>query len=238
MARLLECAHLESGYDQLQILRDVGLSVDAGERVVILGANGAGKTTLLKTLVGIMPTWSGTIAIHGEPVEKLSADARIRRKLAYISEIGIISDLSIEDNLRIGGYHLNREAMRNNLERTFDQFPILRERRRAAGGSLSGGQRKMLAVARGLMSEPDLVIMDEPSAGLSPMLVSEVLEIIKKVEEHGMAFLIAEQNVKFLDVAHRVYVIDFGQIIFSGSVQELQQNDTIRQAYFGVQALI
>lgn len=237
MSHLLAGSNISTGYDQLQILWDVSLHVDDGERVVILGANGAGKSTLLKTLVGLMPAWRGSIELTGEPVQHRSTDYRMRRNLAYVSDVGIIADLSVEDNLRIGGYHLSRSQVQDKMGLMFERFPILKERRREAGGSLSGGQRKMLAVARGLMSDPKLVLMDEPSAGLSPLLVNEVIEIIQSVEEEKIAFLIAEQNIKFLDIAHRVYVIDFGKVIFSGTVQELQQNDAIRRAYFGVESL-
>lgn len=237
MASLLACSNLNAGYDQLQILWDMSLTVEPTERVVILGANGAGKTTLLKTLVGLIPAWSGDIALNGESVGHLSTDARVRKSMAYISDVGIVADLSVEDNLRIGGYHRPRAEVQRKMDSMFERFPILRERRREAGGSLSGGQRKMLAVARGLMSDPKLLIMDEPSAGLSPLLVHEILELIKSVEEQNIAFLIAEQNVKFLDIADRVYVIDFGKVIFSGTVEELQENDAIRRAYFGVEAI-
>jgi branched-chain amino acid transport system ATP-binding protein len=234
---VLTCTDLSAGYDQLKILWDVSLNVEHGERVVILGANGAGKTTLLKTLVGLIGAWSGSITLNGEEVRHLSTDARMRRSVAYISDVGIIADLSVEDNLRVGGYHLRREAVQRKMDAMFERFPILRERRREAGGSLSGGQRKMLAVARGLMSDPTLLIMDEPSAGLSPLLVQEILELIQGLHGQDMAFLIAEQNVKFLDIADHVYVIDFGKVAFSGSVEELQHNDAVRRAYFGVEAI-
>lgn len=234
---ILTCSNLTAGYDQLQILWDISLSVDPGERVVVLGANGAGKTTLLKTLVGLITAWNGIITLNGDEVNHLSTDARMRRRVAYISDLGIIPDLSVEDNLRIGGFHRSGADVRRTMEVMYERFPILRDRRREMGTSLSGGQRKMLAVARGLMSDPQLLIMDEPSAGLSPLLVQEILEIIKSLDGQGMAFLIAEQNVKFLDIADRVYVIDFGRVIFTGSVEELRQDDTIRRAYFGVEAI-
>lgn len=237
MAQLLNAAGVCTGYDQLQILMDVSLAINPGERVVILGANGAGKTTLLKTLIGLLPIWSGTIEIEGESVQHRSTDYRVRRGVAYISDLGIIADLSVEDNLRVGGYHLKGTELKQKMDLMFERFPILRERRRNPGASLSGGQRKMLAVARGLMSDPRLVIMDEPSAGLSPLLVNEVLDIIQSVQEQHIAFLVAEQNVKFLDVADRVYVIDFGRVAFSGTVDELQKNDAVRRAYFGLEAI-
>lgn len=237
MDQLLTVENLDTGYDQLQILWDVHLDVAAGERVVILGANGSGKTTLLKALLGLLPAWRGTIAFDGRSVEKLRTDGRVRRGMAYMSEVGVIADLSVEDNLRIGGHFASGEALRGKMEAMFKEFPILKERRREAAASLSGGQRKMLAAARALMGDPQLLIMDEPSAGLSPLLVTEIVNLVKSLQGRQMAFLIAEQNIKFLEVATRVYVLDSGRMIFNGTVAELEQNDAIRRAYFGVDAV-
>ncbi len=237
MDALLRAKGMNTGYDQLQILWDAALDVKAGERVVVLGSNGAGKTTLLKSLIGILPLWSGTIEFDGHSVDRLRTDGRVRRGMAYMSEVGIIADLSVEDNLRIGGYFSSRDALKSKMEAMFKEFPILRERRMEAAASLSGGQRKMLAAARALMGDPKLLMMDEPSAGLSPLLVTEILRLVKNLEGRNMAFLIAEQNIKFLEVATRVYVLDSGRIIFSGTVDELQTNDAIRRAYFGVDAV-
>lgn len=237
MESWLSVSNLDTGYDQLQILFDVSLSVASGERVVMLGSNGAGKTTLLKSMVGLQPMWRGNVELMGRPVGHLSTDARIRRGIAYVSDVGIVADLSVEDNLRIGGYHLSRTELLAKMRLMYDRFPILRERRNEAGGSLSGGQRKMLAVARGLMSDPKVMIMDEPSAGLSPRLVMEVIDLIRSLQGHDMSFLIAEQNVKFLEIATRVYVVDFGRVVFEGTVAELQENDAIRRAYFGMDAI-
>lgn len=237
MSTLLDVNGLNAGYDQLQILWDLHVQVEAGERVVILGSNGAGKTTLLKSLVGLLPIWSGSIRFAGEAIERLRTDGRVRRGMAYMSEVGIIADLSVEDNLRIGGYFASGSALRAKMEAMYNQFPILRERRLEPAESLSGGQRKMLAAARALMGEPKLLIMDEPSAGLSPLLVTEILNLVKGLDGRNMAFLIAEQNIKFLELATRVYVLDSGRIIFNGTVAELEKNDAIRRAYFGVDAV-
>ena len=234
MSELLKVAGLCTGYGQMQILWDVALDIQAGERVVILGANGSGKTTLLKALVGLLPTWQGTIEFAGESMNKLRTDARIRKGVSYLSEVGVVGSLSIEDNLRLGGYHLPRNQVALRMEQMLEAFPELNPRRKESAGSLSGGQRKMVAVARALMSGPKLVVMDEPSAGLSPLFVNEVVEIVKKFESEQMAFMIAEQNIKFLDVADRVFVLDSGRILFSGTVAQLQEDDTIRKAYFGI----
>lgn len=225
---------LRVGYDELQILQDVHLVVGSGEHIVLLGANGAGKTTLLKTLVGVLPTWQGEIEFTGERIETMRTDARMRRGISYISELGIVPNLSIEDNLRLGGYYLTKQETRERMEAMYAKFPVLKARPKALGGSLSGGQRKMLAVAKALMSRPKLVIMDEPSAGLSPLLVSEVIDLLRSFQEEELALLIAEQNVKFLELADRVYVLDNGTIRFSGTVAEMNDNTAVHQAYFGL----
>jgi len=234
MSELLKVAGLCTGYGQMQILWDVALDIQAGERVVILGANGSGKTTLLKALVGLLPTWRGSIEFAGENMYKLRTDARIRKGVSYLSEVGVVGSLSIEDNLRLGGYHLPRNQVGPRMEQMLEAFPELKPRRKESAGSLGGGQRKMVAVARALMSSPKLVVMDEPSAGLSPLFVKEVVAIVKKFESEKMAFMIAEQNIKFLDIADRVFVLDSGRIVFSGTVAQLQEDDTIRKAYFGI----
>ncbi len=234
MNELLNIANLSTGYGKLQILWDVSLDVKEGERVVILGTNGSGKTTLLKSIVGLLPSWTGDITFHGTRMNGLRTDNRVRKGISYLSEIGIVPTLSIEDNLRLGAYHQPHAKVNSQMERMLNEFPELKGRRRETAGSLSGGQRKMVAVARALMSEPKLVIMDEPSAGLSPLFVSEVIDIIKKFATSNIAFMIAEQNVKFLEIANRAFVLDSGRILFSGSVDELKENDAIRQAYFGI----
>lgn len=202
--------------------------------MVILGANGSGKTTLLKTVIGLLPAWTGSVEFLGETIRDLRTDARIRRGISYLSEVGVVSSLSTEDNLRLGGYHLRRREVNPRIEQMLDAFPELKPRRKEAAGSLSGGQRKMVAVARALMSSPRLVVMDEPSAGLSPLFVTEVVDIVKSFASEHMAFMIAEQNIKFLDIADRVFVLDSGRVLFAGAVEELQENDAIRKAYFGI----
>ena len=231
---LLDVSDIQTGYGDLQILWNVSMNVQCGERVVVLGANGAGKTTLLKALVGLLPIWEGTIHLNGESVATMRIDKRISRGVSYLSEVGVVAGLSIEENLRIGGYHLAASAVRSQIAAMYEFFPDLRVRRREAAASLSGGQRKMLAVAKALMSRPQLVIMDEPSAGLSPLFVSEVISMVNRFHDDGISFLIAEQNVKFLEIADRVYVLDSGRTIFAGTVAELHGNDALERAYFGV----
>ncbi len=227
---------LASGYGNVQVLWGVDLSVAQEERVVLLGTNGAGKTTLLKTLVGLLPTSAGQVEFEGERVEHLRTHQRIRRGMALMSETGILASLSVEENLLLGGYVLGRKATRLRLEPIYALFPELKPRRRVLAGGLSGGQRKMLAFGKALMSDPRLVIMDEPSTGLSPRYVSEMISMLHAIqEEHKMAMLVAEQNVKFLEVARRVYILEGGKIRFDGTVDQLQHNDTLRRAYFGLE---
>ncbi len=236
MDTLLEATAINTGYGQLQVLWDNEIIVGKSERVVLLGANGAGKTTLLKAIMGLIPLWSGSIVFDGDHLEKKRTDERFQSGVSYMSEMGVIAGLTVEENLLIGGYYLNKQAQKQQLEKMYEQFPDLKQKRKNAGGSLSGGQRKMLGVAKALMSQPKLLVMDEPSAGLSPLFVKEVIDfLIKSTEESNLSLLIAEQNVKFLEIADRVYVLDGGRITFSGTVLELVANDAVKRAYFGLE---
>ncbi len=234
MSELLSVNKLSTGYDDMQILWDIDLSVNQGECVLVLGSNGAGKTTLLKTLVGLVRAWSGQVEFVNQSLTTLPVDQRIRAGMGYLSEIGTVPSLSIEDNLRLGGFYLSKTERNQRMNEMYSNFPVLRDKRKDLSDSLSGGQRKMLSAAKALMSNPKLLIMDEPSAGLSPLLVTEVIDILKSFHKHGLSLLIAEQNVKFLDIAERVYVLDSGRIGFVGTVEELKADDAIRKAYFGV----
>lgn len=235
-ATLLTVEGVESGYGDLQVLSDIHLEVAAGERIVMLGPNGAGKTTLLKTIVGLLPCWRGEIRWEGQRIDHRAVEARIQHGLAFVSEGGVIPDLSVEENLRIGAYFLPRARMAGHMATVYEKFPVLKEKRRQLGRSLSGGQRKLLAVAKALMSQPKLIVMDEPSAGLSPLFVSEVIAMLQRFhEEEHLGLLIAEQNVKFLDLADRVHVLDGGRLQPSRTVEELHADDAIRHAYFGLQ---
>ena len=234
-SRPLEARGLRSGYGRVQILWGVDLHVEPGESVVLLGANGAGKTTLLKALHGLLPAWDGEIRLRGEDVTHLRTSERVRRGMVYMSELGVFPDLSIEENLRVGAQFLDRATIARRSEMLYGIFPILAERRRAPASSLSGGQRKMLGIAKALAGDPKLLLMDEPSAGLSPLFVQEVIRVLARCRaEQSLALLIAEQNVKFLELADRVYTLEGGRIRFGGSVAELQANDELRRAYFGL----
>ncbi len=233
-APLLAAAGLEAGYGRVQVLWGVDLDVRERETVVLLGANGAGKTTLLKALLGLVRAWAGTVRFAGEDVTHLRADRRVRRGVVYMSETSGFPGLTVEENLRIGAHFLPRAEARSRAEGLYATFPALAQRRRALASSLSGGQRKMLGIAKALAGRPRLLVMDEPSAGLSPLLVREVLRVLGEFRRQGLSLLVAEQNVAFLELADRVYTVDAGRIGFTGTVAAMRENDAVRRAYFGL----
>lgn len=233
-ASLLVARNIESGYGRVQVLWGAGLDVRQGESVVLLGANGAGKTTLLKVLLGLLPAWSGQVSLAGTDVTRMRTDRRVRGGIAYMSELGVFPGLSIDENIRIGGRLSDRSTVKSRIEQLYAIFPDLAHRRSALAGSLSGGQRKMAGIAKALAANPRLLVMDEPSAGLSPLFVSEVLSILLRFRTDGLSLLIAEQNVAFLDLADRVFTMEHGRIGFEGSVAALHADDALNRAYFGV----
>jgi branched-chain amino acid transport system ATP-binding protein len=231
---LLEVAGLAAGYRRLQVLWDVDLVIHEHESVVLLGANGAGKTTLLKAIMSVVEVWAGRIDFAGEDITRLRTDQRVRRGIVFMSETSGFPGLTIEENVLIGAQFLTKNRARQRIDELYAVFPALGERRRALAGSLSGGQRKMLGIAKALVGNPRLLIMDEPSAGLSPRYVKEVIGVLAQFRDKQLALLIAEQNVKFLVLADRVYTLDNGQIGFAGTVAAMQENDALRRAYFGL----
>lgn len=231
---LLKVTELITGYGQIRALWGVDLSVDENQSVVLLGANGAGKTTLLKALIGLIDAWSGRIDFNGENVTRLRADQRVRRGIVYMSETSGFLGLSVEENIQIGAQFLPKNSRRQRVDELYAAFPVLAERRRALASSLSGGQRKMLGIAKALAGNPRLLAMDEPSAGLSPRLVKEVIGVIAQFRKNNLALLIAEQNVRFLALADRVCTLDNGRIGFAGTVAAMRENDALRRAYFGL----
>jgi branched-chain amino acid transport system ATP-binding protein len=229
---LLKAEGVDAGYGTMQVLWGVDLDVRTGETVLLLGTNGAGKTTFLKTLVGLVQARHGSIRLDGEDVTRMRSSGRMRLGMTYMSELAVFPDLSIEENIRVGAEALGHPDP--NIEDLYRTFPALREKRRAPASSLSGGQRKMLGIAKALASEPRLLVMDEPSAGLSPLLVKEVIRILSDLRGRGLALLVAEQNIGFLEVATRVFVLEGGRIRFSGTVAEMTDNEALRRAYFGL----
>lgn len=225
---------IEAGYGPLQVLWGIDLGLAEGESAVLLGANGAGKTTLLKALLGLLRLRRGEITLEGRRIDHLRTDLRVQGGVHYMSELGVFPNLTVEENLFVGGFGLRRGQLAARVNELYEAFPDLGRLRHHAAGSLSGGQRKMLGVAKAIVNRPRLLIMDEPSAGLSPRFVLEVVEILGRLHADGLTLLIAEQNVRFLDVADRAFVLDGGRIAFQGSVAELQANDAVRKSYFGL----
>lgn len=231
---LLELRGVEAGYGPMQILWGIDLDVEAGETVLLLGANSAGKTTLLKTVIGLLRCRGGEIRLDGQSIDTLAPGKRVRAGMTFMSELGVFPALSITENIRLGGYFLSGAEVKRRSERLFAMFPELAKRRREPAASLSGGQRKMLGIAKALVAEPRVLLMDEPSSGLAPVFVKEVIEVLKQNIGGGTALLIAEQNVAFLALADRGYLMDGGRVAFSGTRVELETSDAVRAAYFGV----
>jgi branched-chain amino acid transport system ATP-binding protein len=234
LTSLLDAAGVDAGYGTMQVLWGIDLDVRAGETVLLLGANGAGKTTFLKSLVGLVDARGGSIRLGGEDITRLRSSDRMRRGMTYMSELAVFPDLSIEENIRIGAQALGHADPGARVDELYGLFPALREKRRNPASSLSGGQRKMLGIAKALAAEPKLLVMDEPSAGLSPLFVKEVIRILSDLRGRGLALLIAEQNIGFLEVATRVFVLEGGRIRFSGTVAEMSGNEELHRAYFGL----
>jgi branched-chain amino acid transport system ATP-binding protein len=233
-ANLLDATGIDAGYGTMQVLWGVDLDVRAGETVLLLGANGAGKTTFLKSLVGLIDARHGAIRLGGDDITRMRSSDRMRRGMTYMSELAVFPDLSIEENIRVGAQALGHANPGARLEELYGLFPVLREKRKNPASSLSGGQRKMLGIAKALAAEPKLLVMDEPSAGLSPLFVKEVIRVLTGLQGRGLALLIAEQNISFLEVATRVFVLEGGRIRFSGTVAEMSNNEALHRAYFGL----
>src|ERR1700752_4737482 len=231
---LLDARGVEAGYGTMQVLWGVDLDVRAGETVLLLGANGAGKTTFLKSLVGLVQARSGTIRVGGEDITRMRSSDRMRRGMTYMSELAVFPDLTIAENIRIGAQALGHADPDSRMDELYPLFPVLRKKPRQLASSLSGGQRKMLGVAKALSADPKLLVMDEPSAGLSPLFVKEVIRVLSCPQGRGLALLIAEQNIGFLEVATRVFVLEGGRIRFSGTVAEMSGNEELHRAYFGL----
>jgi branched-chain amino acid transport system ATP-binding protein len=231
---LLHMSAVTAGYGKIQVLWGVDLDVGSRETVVLLGPNGAGKTTTLKCLQGLLPARGGKIIFRGEDITHLSSRRRVQLGLSYMSELGVFPELTIAENLDLGALFVARSTARRRIEQLFGLFPILAERRRQLAGGLSGGQRKMLGIAKAMAAEPKLLVMDEPSAGLAPLMVSGVINSLAALRGEGLSMLIAEQNVKFLELGDRVSTMEDGRVGFSGTPAEIAADDGLRRAYFGL----
>ena len=233
---MLEVRGLRSGYGAVEVLRGIDLDVAAGEIVALLGSNGAGKTTLNNTLSGLIPPFAGTMSFEGRPLAGVRYTEIVAAGLVHVPEgRRVFPNLSVGENLELGSYRRARASRGKNLERVFGVFPKLRQRTAQRAGTLSGGEQQMLAIGRGLMAEPRLLILDEPSLGLSPMLVDELFALIKDLNAGGLPILLVEQNVgQSLEIAHRAYVLENGAIVFQGTPAELLANADLKRAYLGL----
>ena len=232
---MLHVAGLRAGYGPVNVLEGISLEVGDSEIVVILGANGAGKTTTMRAISGTIPR-SGTVELQGSSIVKSSPDSIVRAGIAQVPQgRGTFPELSVEDNLRAGAFIRRDGEVQRDLDRWFHVFPRLEERRTQRAGSLSGGEQQMLAIARALMSRPKLLLCDEPSLGLAPLITQELFAIIQRLnEEDGLAVLLVEQNANLaMHIADRVYLIETGRIVASGTADELSTDDSIRKAYLG-----
>ncbi|HYF16743.1 MAG TPA: ABC transporter ATP-binding protein [Ramlibacter sp.] len=236
MSELLSVRGLRSGYGAVEVLRGVDLTVAAGEIVALLGSNGAGKSTFNNTVSGLLPTWAGTIAFDGASIGGAHYRDIVLAGLIQVPEgRRIFPNLTVLENLELGSFTRARVRRAGNLERVFGTFPRLKERVRQLAGTMSGGEQQMLAIGRGLMAEPRLLILDEPSLGLSPLLVEEMFTLIGRLHCEGLSILLVEQNVgQSLEVAQRAYVMENGAIEFSGTPAELLASDRLRRAYLGL----
>lgn len=233
---MLEVRDLSVYFGVIQAIKNISFDVDAGEVVALIGANGAGKTTTLHTVTGLLPAASGTITLDGKDLSKVPAHKIVSMGMAHVPEgRRVFASLSVYDNLKMGAYtRKDKNEIEASLEMVFEAFPRLQERRNQVAGTLSGGEQQMLAMGRALMSKPRIILMDEPSMGLSPLYVTEIFEIIKKIKSEGTTVLLVEQNANMaLQVADRAYVLETGRIIMDGKASDLMNDERVRKAYLG-----
>ena len=234
---MLEVRHIDTRYGKTQALWDVCLEINKGEIVALVGANGAGKTTLLKTVSGLVHPTAGRVEFLGQQIDGLPAHAVAELGIAHIPEgAKVFPDMTVRENLEMGAYpHRAWTKRAETLEEVCEVFPILKERQGQLASTLSGGERQMLAIGRGLMSRPELCLFDEPSYGLAPLFVREIFEIIERLRDRGITVLLIEQNVRrALEIADRAYVLENGEICLEGPSSELLQSDFVRKAYLGI----
>jgi branched-chain amino acid transport system ATP-binding protein len=233
---MLELADVVSRYGRIEVLHGVSLQVQTGEIVTLVGSNGAGKTTLLRVLSGVQPLARGRIVFEGKPIERAAPHARVRLGIAQVPEgRQVFGPLSVDDNLRLGAWTRASADVAADLDEIYRLFPALAAKRDVAAGSLSGGQQQMLAIGRALMAKPKLLLLDEPSMGLAPVLVEQILSAIVDMRARGMTILLVEQNVvAALGIADRAYVIETGRIVLSGTGAALAQDPRVQAAYLGL----
>lgn len=234
---MLEVENVSAGYGMVQILWDVSFMVKEREIVSIIGPNGAGKTTLVKTIAGLLPARTGTIRFKGENVEKLPPYEIVKRGLTLIPEgREIFPRMTVDENIRLGAYTINDKAtITKSKGKVYDIFPVLKKKEKASAQTLSGGEQQMLVIARSLMADPKLLILDEPSLGLAPIIVEKVLDTLQMINEEGVSILLVEQNIRdSLGISNRAYVLEEGKIIIEGAGRDLLNNDHIKEVYLGI----
>lgn len=234
MAPLLKVDNIEVYYGMIKALKGVSFEVNKGEIVALIGANGAGKTTILHTVTGLLKPKTGKILFNDQDITKTPAHKIVSMGMAHVPEgRRIFSQLSVIDNIRLGAFtRKDKDEIEQTLKYVYERFPRLQERKNQIAGTLSGGEQQMLAMGRALMSKPDFILMDEPSMGLSPLLVSEIFDIIKAINENGTTVLLVEQNAKkALSIADRAYVLETGNIVLSGDAKDLMNDESVKKAY-------
>jgi branched-chain amino acid transport system ATP-binding protein len=233
---MLVVENLSVNYGAIRALHQVCCRVEQGEIVALIGANGAGKTTILNTISGIVPSAGGSVSFEGEEITRMAAHLIVRKGICQVPEgRRVFARMSVQENLEMGGFILsNKGDLTHGIERAFTLFPRLAERRRQAARTLSGGEQQMLAMGRALMSNPRLLLLDEPSMGLAPMLVEKIFEIVVEINRSGTTIMLVEQNASMaLSIAHRAYVLETGEVVLSGEAGELARNPEVRKAYLG-----
>jgi branched-chain amino acid transport system ATP-binding protein len=233
---MLKVDNLTSRYDRVEALHGVSFEVATGEIVTVIGNNGAGKTTLMRAISGVQPVAHGRIEFDGMAIEPMPAHVRVARGIAQVPEgRQVFAPLSVEDNLRLGAFRRRDSQIASDLDRVYALFPALAERRHRLAGGLSGGQQQMLAIGRALMSRPRLLLLDEPSMGLAPILVDQILDTLVALRRDGLTIVLVEQNVTAaLAIADRAYVLETGRIVLTGSAAELARDPRVRETYLGV----
>jgi len=234
---MLEVENVSAAYGLVQILWDVSFKIKEKEIVSIIGPNGAGKTTLVKTIMGLLPAKNGTIRFKGENIEKLPTHKIVKKGVTLIPEgREIFPKMTVEENMLLGAYTIkDKNAVKESKERIYQIFPVLKKKEKALSQTLSGGEQQMLVICRSLMSNPELLILDEPSLGLAPIIVGKVLDTLRKINEEGVTVLLVEQNIReSLNIADRGYVLEEGKIIIEGKGRELLSNDHIKEVYLGI----
>ena len=235
---MLKVKNLEAGYGKLRVLKRISMHVDPGEIVTIIGANGAGKTTLLHTITGLVKIGTGEIVFKNNNLKKISAEKIVAAGCSLVPEgRQVFSTMTVQENLILGGYvqaKRDRKSVDYEMARVFELFPVLKEREKQLAGTLSGGEQQMLAMGRALMAKPSLIMMDEPSTGLAPLIVKNIFQVILRLREEGNTVLLVEQNAKAaLGIADRGYVLETGKIILQGAAEDLLQNRDVQRAYLG-----